>query len=332
MKYHIENHPICPICGKPTIYKSKTSFTEYCSHECAYKSENVKNKKRVTYIKHYGVDHPMKCQKIVNKVKLTNIENYGVPSYCQSKEYKTWYKGNKEVMISHYKQTCLNKYGVDNFQKSKEYKTKQDEIINKRRQTNFERYGETSYSKTTEWKEIFHSKKESMLEKMKNTCKRKYGREWYFQTEDSKNKNYITQKKNGTFGKSKPEIELFKYLKNIYPNIIYQYKSKEYPWKCDYFIPEYKIYIELQGSWFHGEIPYNENNQECVDLVNLWRSKPNGFYKRAIVCYTIKDVEKRNKAKENKLKYIEIFDYSNFENIKNKINEFIIKDIQYMII
>ena len=315
--------PKCPVCGKPTIYKYKNIYTLYCSHECAYKSKEVYEKKKQTSLKHYGVSHPMRSKEIKEKVKNTNIEIYGAKTFAESKFGQKYFEENKELLVKKTEEGIFKKYGVKNYQQSEEYQNKKDEILEKRKETNLKRFGETSYSKTDEWKQSFQNKKQEMLKKMKETCLKKYGREWYFQTEDSKQKNYITQKKNGTFGKSKPEVELKNFLLNYFPDLIYQYKSKEYPWKCDYYIPTYKLFIELQGSWFHGNKPYDPNDEECIELVNLWKSKPNGFYKRALYGYTVADVKKRNWVKTHKLNFIEIFDYSDFNKILNDINTYI---------
>lgn len=49
--------------------------------------------------------------------------------------------------------------------------------------------------------------------------------------------------KNKSFGpKSKEEDKCYELLKRIYPDVIRQYTSKEYPWMCDFYVPS-KNYI-----------------------------------------------------------------------------------------
>lgn len=172
--------PKCPVCGKPVIYKYKNIYTLYCSHECAYKSKEVYEKKKQTSLKHYGVSHPMRSKEIKEKVKNTNIEIYGAKTFAESKLGKKYFEENKELLVKKTEEGIFKKYGVKNYQQSEEYQNKKDEILEKRKETNLKRFGETSYSKTDEWKQSFKNKKQEMLEKMKETCLKKYGREWYF--------------------------------------------------------------------------------------------------------------------------------------------------------
>ena len=57
------------------------------------------------------------------------------------------------------------------------------------------------------------------------------------------------------------------------------------------------LYIEIQGSWTHGKHAFNENNQDDIDKLNLWKSKNTKFYDNAIYTWTELDVKKRNIAK-----------------------------------
>ena len=50
----------------------------------------------------------------------------------------------------------------------------------------------------------------------------------------------------------------------------------------------------------------------------LWESKDKKQYKRAIKTWTVKDVEKRNIAKKNKLNYLEFFNIDEFMEWYNK--------------
>lgn len=64
---------------------------------------------------------------------------------------------------------------------------------------------------------------------------------------------------------SKIEMEILEYIKdNIDTSVIHQYYSKLYPYHCDYYLPLYDLYIELNGIWTHGPHPYDSNNQEDI--------------------------------------------------------------------
>lgn len=118
---------------------------------------------------------------------------------------------------------------------------KSPERLIKARKTCLERYGVDNYLKTKEWKTHYNKIKKNVIEKQ-----------------------IATKKKNHTFNTSKPEENLYKLLcdKYGYDNIKRQYKSKEYPWCCDFYIKILDCYMELQGYYTHNTHPYNEINDK----------------------------------------------------------------------
>ena len=48
--------------------------------------------------------------------------------------------------------------------------------------------------------------------------------------------------------------------------------SDLYPFKCDFYIIDYDLYIEIQGTWMHGKHPYNKNNENDALLLQKWKS------------------------------------------------------------
>lgn len=70
------------------------------------------------------------------------------------------------------------------------------------------------------------------------------------------------------------------------------------------------MFLEINGNWTHRPHPFRENNPEDLDRLNLWKSKGESskYYIAAIKVWTITDVKKRNTAKENNFKYLEIFE------------------------
>lgn len=98
--YHIEVHPICPVCHKPTPYRSVGKYSICCSLQCNNKyflnkekrkntcilryggnaplcNSHIKNKMRRTCLEKYGVDNPSKYNDVINKINSTNIIKYG---------------------------------------------------------------------------------------------------------------------------------------------------------------------------------------------------------------------------------------------------------------
>lgn len=118
-------------------------------------------------------------------------------------------------------------------------------------------------------------------------------------------KRYNTMKKNNSFNKSVAEEQYYEYLLSIYSkdDIIRQYKSIKYPFVCDFYIKSEDKYIECNFNWTHGPHPYDENNNEDIQLLEKWKSKSTGkdYYSQAIYVWTDLDVRKRQIASQNKL-------------------------------
>lgn len=113
-------------------------------------------------------------------------------------------------------------------------------------------------------------------------------------------------KNNNAGHVSRPEKEVYQILKKIYPNLLHNYRSNEYPFICDFFDPDTKTYIELNIHWTHGGHWFDSKNKEDRKTLEDWKrhAKTSQFYKKAIDVWTIKDLEKRKVAKENNLKFI----------------------------
>ena len=161
-----------------------------------------------------------------------------------------------------------------------------DESINKMRETNLIKYGTDSFAKTQIFKDLISSQQINI-----------------------QSKQYETKMKNCSFNSSKIEIELEKYFIENNIKYISQYRSEEYPFTCDFYFPDTNYYVEIQGSWTHGNHPFDCNNMDDINHLNEWKNKSqtSAFYKKAIYVWTEHDIKKRNIAKENRLKYLEIF-------------------------
>ena len=131
----------------------------------------------------------------------------------------------------------------------------------------------------------------------------------------------MTKIKNNSFGKSKQEDTIYEKIKEVYPDVIRQYKDKiRYPYNCDFYIPEYDLYIEIQGNWTHGGHPYDESSIEDINKLNIWKNKKNRYYDIAVKVWSKSDVLKRETARKNNLNYLEIYSI-NFNVIIQKIKE-----------
>ena len=232
-----------------------------------------------TCINKFGVDSPLKNKEVREKIKQTNIQKYGVDNLFKN-----------DIIKEKIKQTNIQKYGVD-------YLFKSNIIKEKIKQTNIQKYGVDNPLKNKE-----------VREKIKQTNIQKYGVDNPLKNKEIWKKS---QDNRQISSKSKLENNFLNYLKLKYESddIITQYKSKEYPYYCDFYIKSINLYIEIQGHWTHNDHPFDINNLNDQLIMDIWRTKSlsDKYYKNALNTWTIKDVEKRNTAIQNNLNYLEIF-------------------------
>ena len=328
MKYHIDVHPKCPVCGNFTKFYGfkKLMFTNHCSNKCTQLDSETKIKFKQTCLEKYGVDAPMKSSKIKEKSKQVCLEKYGVENISQFFETK-----------EKYKQTCLEKYGVDNPFKLEKTKinSQSKEAKEKQRKTCLEKYGVENSFQSKEvrqkYKENYKRKygvenpfqNEIIKEKIKQTCLEKYGVDRAIKNSLISNKVINTRIKNNTWTTSKPEEKLYLYIKEKFPSVIRQYKDKErYPYFCDFYIPELDLFLELNGTWTHGNHPYDMNSKEDNSILNIWKekSKEHPMYLTAIKTWVVSDVNKRNKAKENHLNFKEVWNLNEGKEFINNLS------------
>lgn len=357
LKNHIDEYPICPICGKKLkFYDRRHGFAKTCSKECGaklsqltresnnlkkfgvknvfqideykrksretckrkygveygFQNEDIKHKYRKTCLIKYGVDNTSKLEQTKQKISNTIYKHYGVKSGFQliskEKRYKILEKSRK---------TCLERYNVENPFSADKFKQK---IMN----TNLQKYGFPNPSKNVEIKN-----------KIRQTCLIKYGVDCFFKSKkykDSinwniiKEKTYQTKKRNHSFKQSKTEDQAYELLMSKYPDVIRQYKSIEYPFNCDFYIPSLNLYIECQFGQFHHNRPYLGTKKDLEDI-EILKQKSNIIkqntkrqrtrYDAEIETWTIRDVKKRMWVKTNNLNFIEVWDISELKNILN---------------
>jgi hypothetical protein len=337
MQYNIEIRPVCPICGTTLKFlgkpNSKGLYEKFCSHKCngiynlkAGSLDNIE-KMQKTKVQKYGsigynnvykgLETKLKkygSKNNYSKIKETKLKLYGDEYYSNSEKMQLTklerYDNKNYVNVEKAKETKLERYG------DKKYNNK-----NKTKQTCLTKYGRTypynnAKAKNTKL-ERYGNEHYNNKDKTKQTCLEKYGVDSYFKTDIFKtniqnniniinNKRNETKRKNKTFNTSKPEEQTYLILKEKYPDVLRNYSSKLYQFNCDFYIPSLDLYIECNYHWTHGNKQY-EGTKEDIDKVNVWKSKHTKYYDNAIDTWTVRDVNKRNIAKQNNLKYIEIW-------------------------
>ena len=375
MKYHIDVHPKCPVCGKPTKFYGMPTliFAKHCSNKCNQNDKETREHYNQVCLKKYGVKIPIQSKEIQEKRNQNCLNKYGVENIAQLKETKEKYKQTclkkygvsnpfkleKTKINSHSKEakekqrkTCLKKYGVENSFQSIEVRNKykenykrkygvenpfqNKEIIKKIKQTCLKKYGVDIASKSDIVKEKYKQtclkrygvestfQNEEILNKGKQTCLKRYGYDRAIKNPIISNKAINKRIMNGTWSSSKPEEELYLYIKEKFPDVKRQYKDKvRYPYFCDFYIPELDLFLELNGTWTHGKHPYDMNSKEDNTMLNIWKekSKDHPMYLSAIKTWTISDVSKRNKAKENNLNFKEVWSLDEGKEFINKLSK-----------
>ena len=335
--HNIIKQPRCKICENPVKFISfNKGYRIYCSPKCVTSDTDIKNiisKKNTINGKTRGKKASIakkartkeQIQQEICKAKQTKLNKYGDKNYSNHEQAK-------QTNIKKYGCTCplhsdLLKYTYSTKLSDERRKLLSDKlkllwstpeyrnnILNKIRYAQQNLSEESKQSKLTgyyNWWNNLSDHERDIHNKNISTGVVNWSKTL---TDDQKQqklqKEYITKKKNNTFNVSTPEDELAEYIKQLFPDMIRQYKSVKYPYNCDYYIPCIDMYIEYQGSWTHGQHPFGTDKSDN-DVLNMWKEKNTNYYNNAIKTWTVRDVEKRTTAKENNLNYLELFENVN---------------------
>ncbi len=307
----------CKYCTVNT--RNKTMLEKYGVVN-AFQSKDLMEEAKKTLKEKYGVDNPAKSKQIQDKIKQTNLEKYGgIAPLCNKKIYEKVQQTKKELYSDeNYNnkeqaiKTNLELYGV-------EYTMQNEKVRKLREENNLKMYG---VKNTLELKEV--------RDQINKTVREKYGVENISQVENIIRKIYETKTINNSFNISNGEKIIYSILLKNFKNVKKQYKDKRYPFNCDFYLPEYDLFIEYQGSWVHGNCIFDKNNKEHLKIIEEYnnksqyrnfKNKKKSFYKQAIYIWSIRDPLKREIAKQNNLKYLEIFSFKDEQDLLDQINK-----------
>lgn len=302
---------ICENChtNRCNFNNFKIGYKRFCCPHCSATNEETLNKKNKTIINKYGSIENFKSISLEH-TKQTNQQNHGVD---------IWTNRTKA------EETFKNKYGSKSYMGTSEFRKKRINYY----QTN---YGCDNNSQINDWYSINSQKyfeKTGYYNPMSNPeIKQKSLNNRTTTYTESANKAYNTRKKNGTLNTSTIEQNISQYLKDLNINYISQYKSEKYPFHCDFYFPDYDLYVEIQAHWTHGKHPFDCLNKNDIELLNKWKTKcgirNNGQvnqYVNGVNVWTQRDPLKRETAKNNNLNYLEIFSV----NVDECLNQIITK-------
>ena len=142
-----------------------------------------------------------------------------------------------------------------------------------------------------------------------------------------------TKRRNGTFNASEPERLLGELLRAEFgeDDVIPQYKSEAYPWRSDYYIKSLDFYIELQGFYTHGTHPFTSTDEDFQIIEDFSTKISEERVQGLIDIWVISDVIKRNRALEQGLNFLEIFDII-IENIIQEVLDIVKNQKGYQLI
>lgn len=255
----------------------------------------------------------------INQLKLERDNQWGVRSWTAKEiEYlkKNFYNGSIGDLIENLKKewgAITNKAYKLKLNRKKDQWTTEELDYLKQNYSLESKQNIKNNLKEHSWRAIglmaskMNIKRDSKVIKKERelSLSKKYGVTNVSQRPEVIGKIYKTKNKNKTLNSSIHEEFITVMIETIFDDVVTHYKSKEYPYSCDYYIPSCKMYLEYQGFWTHGLEPYDGYN-----VPEKWKIKAETsiFYKNAIDSY-IRDSKKRLIAHENNLNYLEIWGY-----------------------
>lgn len=244
-----------------------------------------------------GIDVHPKCPICGNPIPFKWSLNYKIFNDCCSQHCNNIYLNklgklnNKESIRKASKsrlKTLKEKYSVEN---SFQLESSKEKI----KESNLKKYGIYPYSKSNNFKQFI---KENILS-----------------INDKRNK---TKKINNSFNTSNTEDKIYELLSQYYEVQRNWNKDLRYPWMCDFYIKNLDLFIECNFHWTHGGHPFDPTSIKDQVKLEQWKSKGTKYYVNAIKTWTTRDVNKRNKARKEGLRYVELWSY---EGAMKYINE-----------
>lgn len=294
---------ICSTCGKETPFlKLSKGYQKHCSLSCGSKDSET-----------------------LLKVIATRKERFGVENFFQNKDiqYKAEQKSHSDEANEKKKQTSLNHYGVENPMQSKE-------VIEQIQKTNLERYGSKAYNREkgkATMKEKYGYEHALQISKFQNkaidtlrnrqsqyeiehNCTKikdlflMYGTGWYqahlVPIITDNETSYVSNTDIDTIIKyslenhlytSMAEKSIVEYIKTFYNGtIIENTRTTIHRGELDIFIPDLKLAIEYNGTYWHD---YNKSNDREYHLRKSIKCRNKGI--RLIHIYEFEDIFEQKK-------------------------------------
>ena len=287
-----EGEGICTCGNPTQFDSLATGYKHHCSRKCSNSDNEVLKKQQATTLKNYGVLHPAQSKEVKKKmqdtciekygasnghgekqkeqIRQTNLEKYGVECSFQAKEViekskqtkKERYGSETYTNRDKFKTTIQEKYGVSDLSHTPDWEKKVSD-------TKQERYGDAKYNNSSKGQETKRTNSNA-FEKENNctsvlTLNKQYGTGWtqvplykeivvindgraYVKNTDIPKIVEYYEEAGSHFEKS-----VYDFIKSIYNGEIIRRSRKIIPpQEIDIYIPEKKIGIEVNGTYYHS--------------------------------------------------------------------------------
>lgn len=135
------------------------------------------------------------------------------------------------------------------------------------------------------------------------TCLARYGVSNSMRVQEFKNRNLQAKFDHNTFNSSVIEELVNDKLVTVFgtDDVVRQYKSDEYSYRCDFYIRSLDLYLEVNAFWTHNTHWFDEHNLDDINDKNKFIEK---YGDRWGSVWWESDVRKRQTAILNNLNYV----------------------------
>lgn len=275
----------------PEIHKRKkmTCLKKYGS-ENYFQTKDYREKNTNTCLERYGTEFYTQTEEFKSKIKETCKEKYGTEFYSQTKEflenrkshtlekYGVEFYSQTEAWKNKVSQTCKEKYGVENYFQTEEF-------LENRKLHTMEKYGVENYFQTEEFLshrreqnyqsflDVLSTKGLKMLSSYEEYISFKEDLVFeclccgYTFTNNAYAPSAMICKECAKKPYSKKEKEIVSWITETYSyDVIENDKSVLSGKELDIYIPDMKVAIEFDGSYWHSDTYIDAN-------YHLWKTE-----------------------------------------------------------
>ena len=203
-------------------------------------------------------------------------------------------------------------------------------VYDRRRKSNTEKYGQPVWNNPDKTTSTCYERYGSgrNLKKIQRTMMDRYGVKSFLSSAEvvrMKNSPEIqakiqeTKRKRGTFNVSTQEEQAYAFLCEMFGDVRRQFKSEQYPFNADFYVPALDLYVECNFHWTHGFHPFDPTSKADLERLEAMKEKNTKFYDNAIKTWTVRDPLKRERAARNNVKMIEFW---TLEELKDKLGSY----------